>query len=94
MTEMMTEIMTEKYGNNDNNTAVGSGSYGPIFDPITTPWSRLSIMEEDRTMTATVLWPWCTMYVHIGIYIFHINIMVNMCHKLMYAKIGVLDLCC
>ena len=54
MTEMMTEIMTEKYGNNDNNTAVGSGSYGPIFDPITTPWSRLSIMEEDRTEYRTI----------------------------------------
>ena len=32
-----------KYGNIDDNSAAVSGSDGPIFDPIMTPWSRLGI---------------------------------------------------
>ena len=30
----------KKYGNCDNNTASIPGYNGPIFGPITTPWSR------------------------------------------------------
>ena len=44
-------------GNNDNNSAARSGSDGPIFDPITTPWLRLGLAEEDRAMTVTDLRP-------------------------------------
>ena len=30
-------------GTDDNNAAAGSGSGGPIFDPVTMPWSCLGI---------------------------------------------------
>ena len=33
--------------NDNNNAAAGSGSDGPIFDPITTPRSRLILAEEE-----------------------------------------------
>ena len=42
-----------------DNSAAGSGSDGPIFDPIKMPRSRLSLAEGDRKMAA--LWPLHTM---------------------------------
>ena len=84
-------------GNNGDNAASGSGSDGPIFDPIVINWSCLGIAEDDRDMTTMVLRPRNHMYLRIGIYLpykYPINAMVNMCHKLLYAKIGILDLCC
>ena len=81
-----------KYGNenDNNNSATRSVSYGPIFDPITTPWSR----GGDRAVTVTALRPRRTMYLRFGLYIHPIKTILGMCHKLLYAKIGVLDLCC
>ena len=55
---------------------------------------RLGLAEEDQAMTVTTLRPRSTMYQGIGLYIYPINAMVNMCHKLLYTKIDVLDLCC
>ena len=81
----------------DDNAASGSGSDGPILNPIATPWSRLDIVVEDQEMITTVVQMWRNMYLRIGIYLpyrYPIDSIVNMCHKLMYAKIGVLDLCC
>ena len=49
-------------GNDDGNAAVGLGSNGPIFHPITAPWSRLGLAEEDRAMTTTEMWPRRTIY--------------------------------
>ena len=58
-------------------------------------WSRCLILaEDDRATTPKTLRPRLTMYPHTGIYIYPINTTLNMCHKLLYAKIGVLDLCC
>ena len=37
--------------NDGNNATSGSGSNGPISDPIMTLWSRLGLMEEDRERT-------------------------------------------
>ena len=83
--------------NYNNNADYGSVSNGLIFDPITTPWSCLCIAEEDRATTKMMLRPRYPMYLHIGIYLtyrYPINSIVNMFHKLLYVKIGVLDLCC
>ena len=54
-------------GNDDDNAAVGLGSDRPIFHPITAPWSRLGLAEEDRAMTTTEMWPRRTIYLCIGI---------------------------
>ena len=35
-----------------------------------------------------------TIYLCVGIYIYPIKTILKMCQKLMYEKIGVLDLCC
>ena len=83
--------------NNDKNSASGSGSDGPIFYPIVTPRLGLGLAEEDRSTTMMVLRLWRHIYLSDRIYLpykFPINSIVNMFHKLMYAKIGVLDLCC
>ena len=55
--------------NNDDNASSGSGSYGPIFDTITTPWSRLSLVEEDWETTTTGMRLQRTMYLRVGLYI-------------------------
>ena len=58
-------------------------------------WSRrLGIVEDDRVMTATALRPLRTMYIHIRLYIYNMKTILKMCYKLLYTKIGVLDLCC
>ena len=83
-------------GNDDESATSGSGSNGPIFDPITTTWSHLSLSEEYLATTKTALRPRHTIYLHIGIYLPYkqpVNTIVNMCHKLLYTKIGVLELC-
>ena len=54
-------------GNDDDNAAAGSGSDGPIFDPISTPHSRLGFAEEDRATKATELRPRRTMYLRVGL---------------------------
>ena len=56
-------------GNNDDNAASGLGSYGPIFNPITTTWSRLGLSDEDRETTTTTLQPWIPMYLRVVIYL-------------------------
>ena len=84
-----------KDGNNDDNAASGLGSDGPIFDPIMTPRSLLGLAVEVKV--TTTLRPRSLMYLHVGIYLPYkhpINAILIMCHKLLYAKIGVLDLCC
>ena len=83
--------------NNDNNVASESGPGGLIFDPIATPWSRLCLIEEDRATIMIYLRPRRHIHLRVGIYLLSkcpTNSIVNMCHKLLYAKIGVLDLCC
>ena len=77
-------------GNDDDNATSGSGSDGPIFDPIATPWSRLGIAEDDWATTTMVMRPRQHVYLRVGIYIpykYPINAVVNMCHKLMYTKL-------
>ena len=81
--------------NDDKNATSGSGSDGPISNPTTTPRSRLYLSEDDQAMTTISLRPLRHMYLRIGIYLpykYPTNSIVNMCHKRMYAKIGVLDL--
>ena len=41
-------------GNKDDNAASGSGPDGPIFDPITTPWSRGGRSGDDGNGAAAV----------------------------------------
>ena len=75
--------------NDDDNVTSGSGSDGPIFDPIVTPWSHLGLTEEDRATTMTVVRSRRHMYLRIEIYLpykYPINTIVNMCHKLWYTK--------
>ena len=82
-------------GNDEDNAASGSGSDGPIFDPIMTPRSRLGLAEENRATKMTALRPRRHMYLRVGIYVpykYPINAILNMCDKLLYAKIGGLDL--
>ena len=55
--------------NDDGNATSGSGSNDPIFDPITTPWSRLSLVEEDWETTTTGMRLQRTMYLRVGLYI-------------------------
>ena len=76
----------------NNNLASGSGSDGQSFDLIATTWSRLGLVEEDQGTMTTALWLRRYMYLCAGIYLpykYPINSLVNMCHKLLYAKIGV-----
>ena len=82
-----------EFVNDDDNATAVSVSDGPIFDPITMPWSRLGLADEDRATTATLLWLQRTMYPHAGLYIYPIKSIVKIFHKLLYTKIGVLDLC-
>ena len=65
--------------NNNGNTYLESGFEGPVFDPITTPWSCGKISGTNSGGCYTC-----------GHYISNI---LNMCHKLMCAKFGVLDWC-
>ena len=82
-------------GNYDDNAASGSGSDGPIFGPIVMPLSRLGLAEEYRMTKTMAMRLRRQMYLRVGIYLpykYPINAIVNMCHKLLYARIGVLDL--
>ena len=86
-----------KDSKNNGNDASVSGSDDPIFNPITTPRSWIGIAEEDWATTTMALQPRWTMYLRIGIYLPYknpINAIVKMRHKLLYAKIEILDLCC
>ena len=56
-----------KDGNNDDNSTVGSGSDGLIFDPITIPWSHIGLSDEDWATTAIVLQLCLTVYLRVGI---------------------------
>ena len=83
-------------GDDNDNYASRSGSDGPIFNPIVTPLSRLGLAEEDQAKT-TLLRLWRHIYPRYGMYLpykYPINAIVNMCNKLLYATIGVLELCC
>ena len=67
------EVKKYNYGNKDgnyyNNASSALVSNGPIFDPIATPWSRLSLAEEDWATTKTDLWTRRRMYPRVGIYL-------------------------
>ena len=77
--------------NDDDNAAAGSGF----------PWSDL-IFNNDASVSWRRIGRWGaialrtrrTMYLRAKLYIYPINTIVNMCHKLLNAKIGVLGLCC
>ena len=57
-------------------------------------WSQLlGIMEEYQVTKMTALQMQHTMYLRVRLYIYPIKPIVNMCHKLLYDKIGVLNLC-
>ena len=74
MMETTLEIITENRDGKDNaNDTFGSGLDGPVFNPITTPWSLLGLIKEDQAMTETVLQPRITMYLHVGLYIYPIK---------------------
>ena len=79
-----------KDGNDDDNAASESGSDGPIFDRS----RRLGLAEEDRATMTTALQPRHTMYICVRLYIYPTKTILKMCHKLLHANIGVLDLCC
>ena len=44
-------------GNEDKNAADISGSDGPIFNPIMTPWSRIGLAEDNPESIVTALCP-------------------------------------
>ena len=54
----------------------------------------LGLTEEHWAKRETLLGLQHTFYPRVGIYIYPINTILMMCHKLLYEKIGVLDLCC
>ena len=84
-------------GDDDDNAASGLGSDGPIFNQIMTPCSCLDLAEEDRAIMTTAPWLRRLLYLCVGLYLpykYPINAMVNICHKLLYTKLGVLGLCC
>ena len=97
------EAMTN-YDDTDDNGDNGGNEDGktmtiplPDQDPMVRSSIRsrcLGLAEEDRATTATALRPRRTMYLHVRLYIYPIKIILKMCHKLLYAKIGALDLCC
>ena len=65
------------YGDNDRNEDVNdndnassrSGSDGPIFNPISAPWSCLGLAEKDEATMTMVLWLRHHMYIRIVIYL-------------------------
>ena len=77
-------------GDNDDNAAAGSVS--DIWSLIQS--KHLGLEEEYWATVATALRPRHTMYLRVGLYIYPINTIVKMYHKLLYAEIGVLYLCC
>ena len=83
-----------KDGNGNKNAVVGLGFIVLIFYPITTSCSCLGLAGEYRTTTFISLQPQRIMYLRIRLYICPIKTIVRMCHKLLYAEIGVVDLCC
>ena len=85
-----------EYWNDDDRAASGLGANGPIIYPITMPRSLLGLAEKDRKTMTIALRPWRPMYIRVWIYLpykYPIHIILNMCHKLLYAKIGVLESC-
>ena len=86
-----------KDGNDDANSVSRSESDGLVFDLITTPCSYIGLADEYWATTATELRCRRHMNICVGIYITHkypINTIVNVCQKLLYAEIGVLELYC
>ena len=77
-------------GNKDKNSASRSGSDGTIFDLITMPWYHGGGLGDDSdgdTAAAQYISISFTIYLP---YKYHIK----MYHKLLFAEIGVLGLCC
>ena len=56
-------------GNEDNKASSRSGFDGLIFDPITTPRSRLGLAEEDQVTMTMDMRPRRPMYLRVGIYL-------------------------
>ena len=83
--------------NDDENSAAGSGSDGPIFnlqsdyDTSAIPRSRGGLLGDNGNVSAAP-----THYVSTcwTIYLSLKKTILNMYHKLLYAKIGILDLFC
>ena len=71
------------YGKDDNNASSGSGSDGPIFEPIITPRSCGGGSGNNGGRR----------YGCGALYIYPIKTLLKMCHKLLYVKFGVLDWC-
>ena len=89
-TDMTAEIMTEM--KMETTTEMTQ----PDQDPMV--WSsirsrRLGLVEEDRVSMAMAMRPQSTMYIHFRLYIYPINNIVKMSNKILYVKIGVLNLC-
>ena len=76
-----------EYVNDEKNAASRSGSDGMIQS------CHLGIMEEDQTTAAMALQTRHTIYIRVVLYIYPIKTLLKMCHKLLYAKFGVLDWC-
>ena len=55
------------------------------------PRSLLGLVEEDWETTATEMPPHINMYARVVLHIYPTDAIVKMRHKLMYAKIGILD---
>ena len=76
-------------GDDNNNAATGLGFYGPIFNPITTPRSYVGwlVNNGDKAVASVhYISTCCTIYMPY-------NILLNIFHKLLYDKFGVLDWC-
>ena len=64
------------------------------IDQYLMPSRRLGVAEEDWDAMLMVLCHRCSMYLRGVLYIYPIKTILNICYKLLYAKIGVLDLYC
>ena len=53
------------HGNDDNNAASGLGFNGPIFDPNTTLWILLSVVDEDQATMKMAIWPLRPIYLRV-----------------------------
>ena len=84
----------DKDGNKDRNddgiAASISGSNGLIFNLITMPQSRVGVSGDNGNSAAAAAH---NVSMSRNIYLPYKTIL-EMCHKRLYAKIGVLDLCC
>ena len=89
--EMMTEITTEI--NTEMMTTMHLPDQYPMVQYLIQSKCRV-LAEEDQVTMETAMRPRRTMYLRVGLYIYPINTLLNMCHKLIYVRIGVLGLCC